>query len=1129
MSLSEAAIRYRPIVITIAVLLMGWGTVAFQTMPRREDPAFVVRSCVVTTSWPGVPAEKVEQLVTDKIEEQLEKIEDVKRLKSTTTTGLSSITVELDDDYPGSDIQNAWDKVRAKVALAQMPDPNVRPIVNDGFGATTILLMAVHQVPSGDRDEIPDRDRYSPRQLELHADTVRNALRTLPGVSSVSKYGVQKEALYVETDLANWSQLGITTSQLKDVVGQRNILAPGGEISTDSGRFSVKPGGEFHAVDQLQSTIVANVEMGGSSNPVTLSDLGLDVRRGYEDPAAYYCRVGTPQLSTTAVMLGLEMKSGENIVDVCTRAKDRIDELMQVDRALPPDIRVTLVSDHSINVSAKIANVMVNVAEAILIVVVVVFLFVGLRPALVMAANIPIVVLASIGVISFFGVELEQISLASIIISLGLLVDNAVQVCDQSRTNQINGMPPVKATVDGAKTLMMPMLVGTLTTIAAFLPMIFALKGSSGEFIYSLPVTLAVTLGLSWILAMTLCVILAAWFIRPPKNPNAPSSPLAWAVSLLAKVRFRKRKANAVAPSPDNPADHSQSDNLFLRLYGGFAAICIQAKWITLAVSIGLFFWAVTLPFESENFPTDVRDQFAVLVRLPETATIEQANEKARQVEDLIRKLSPATGPDGTPVERLRAMRTIVGGGGSRWHLSWSPESRQPNFAEILIRTSDGLVTPEYVKDVRRVAERGDAALGIDPIAGARVIPKQLGLGPPSDPLVFRVMGDGFAEMDRLHAIANRLKLIVLDQPETWNVHDSWGISGYQLSIEPDKDRANLAGVNNLQIADTLSAYFSGLRLTTYREGDYQIPVYFRLNSDQRASIDGLRTAFVEGEQGKIPLEAVATIESRWEPAKIERRNRNRVIEVRSSMEPGAAGNDVTKRVFASDAVQSVIDELPTGYRVEIGGAVEDAVTSSKQMITSFGISLLLIVLCLVFLYNGWAKPLIILTTLPMALIGAIPGLYFSGNMFGLMVQLGILSLFGIVLNTGVIFVEFVDILIQQKREAKSASGSLDGPIVGLTRQEFRRCLVQAGKLRMLPIFLTTATTIGGLIPLALAGGPLWTGMAWTMISGLTVATLLTLFVVPAIYAILVETFGLKPIVVEEDIVEPVVIESSAA
>ncbi len=542
------------------------------------------------------------------------------------------------------------------------------------------------------------------------------------------------------------------------------------------------------------------------------------------------------------------------------------------------------------------------------------------------------------------------------------------------------------------------------------------------------------------------------------------------------------------------------------------AQSAIKAKWFTVAVATFLLFVAVNLPVSSEFFPQDRRDQFAVKIWLSEPASIEQTNQKASEVESIIRRLSQKEDSKGDTIERLRAMRTIVGGGGSRWHLSWEPEARAPNFAEILVRTTDGRFTPDYAQEVRRAAEFGDEELGIEPVVGARVVPMELPLGPPADPVVIRIMGSGFADMKQLREISNRVKEMVRTQPETWSVHDSWGVSGYQLAIDVDADKANLAGVTNSQVAQTLNSYFSGMLLTTFREGDHQVPVYFRVKSEERQTIRGLETAFVEGYSGKIPLSSIATFESRWEPAKIERRDLNRTIEVRSRVEPGTSGNDVVNRIMNSKEMKQLQSELPPGFAIEIGGALEESQESTGQMLTSFGISFLLIVLCLVFQYNGWAKPVIILATLPMALIGALPGLYFTGNSVGFMPQLGILSLFGIVLNTGIIFIEFADNLIKEKSVTRSPS---DGPIVGLAKDEFRDCLVEAGKQRMLPIFLTTATTIGGLLPLALSGGPLWEGLAWCMIFGLIVATLLTLLVVPAIYAILVETFRIKPVTVQ--------------
>lgn len=467
--------------------------------------------------------------------------------------------------------------------------------------------------------------------------------------------------------------------------------------------------------------------------------------------------------------------------------------------------------------------------------------------------------------------------------------------------------------------------------------------------------------------------------------------------------------------------------------------------------------------------------------------------------------------------QRLRAMRTLVGGGGSRWHLGWDPEPESRNFAEILIRTTDGRFTPAFANRVREVCEQGDDRLGITPIVGARVVPVELALGPPADPLLLRVTGKGFSDPNVLRKAAIELKKIVDAQPETWDVSDSWGVKGYQIKVNVDNDQAALAGVTNSQIANTLNSYYTGLKLTTFREGDHQVPIYFRLRPEDRTSIRGLQESFVEGDRGKIPLSSLADFQFSWEPARIARRKMNRSIEVASRMEPGVTGNDVVSRVLNSPELKALEKSLPAGYWIEPGGAFSESESASSQMAVSFIASFVLIVITLVFQYNGWSKPLIVLATLPLALVGAWLGLYLTGNSLGFMPQLGILALFGIVLNTAIIFVEFADILIatkgDQKRKGQIEHHGSGGPIAGLTSAEFRACLIEAGKQRMLPIFLTTATTVGGLIPLAISGGPLWVGLAWCMIVGLLLTTILTLIFIPALYTVLVETFGISPVV----------------
>tara|TARA_R110002049_G_scaffold46487_1_gene135125 strand:+ start:69199 stop:72540 length:3342 start_codon:yes stop_codon:yes gene_type:complete len=1110
MNLAAVAMRYRPVVLTAVVLATIWGAVTFFTMPRREDPEFTIRTCVVSTQWPGAPTVKVEELITDKLEEALDGIEEVERIRSTSINGLSTIYVDVEDRVTAGDIQNVWDKVRAKVEQAQMPNDDIRPLVNDDFGDTAILVLGVYQTPMPGQSKIDPKVAYSPRQLEIYADQVRDSIRLLPGVAKATKYGVNEEAIYIETDLGTWSQIELTTGSLRQLVESRNIVSPGGNIDTDEGRFAVKPGGEFDAVGEIESISVAGVRSGDTFNSVRLRDLGLHVKRAYRDPPTVLSRFTDDRGTFPAVMVAVTMKSGANIIDVCERCIDRVNQLVVVEQALPRDLTVKPVSNQSDNVSRKIDDVIGNVVSAVVIVVIVVLLFVGVRTSLVMAANIPIVVLSSIAVIALFGVQLEQISLASIIIALGLLVDNAVQVCDQTRTNITAGMTPRDAAVEAARTLAFPMLSGTLTTVAAFFPMLFSLQGGGKEYVYSLPVTLSTTLLLSWLLAMTICVILAAAFIRAPKNPDVPGAPLPWIGWIIGKAWRRvMHQITGRRGTPANVAEsESQDENIFLRIYDVTAHAALRVKWLTLASAIAMLAACISLPIGSEFFPQDRRDQFFVNVILPETATIEQTSHVVGQVENAIRKLSRTQNESGETVERLRAMRSIIGQGGSRWALGVDPPSPNANVAEVLVRTTDGELTPGLINDLRRVSSQGDDSLGLAPIAGARVIPKKLSLGPPAPPLVIRVSGDGFADIDELRTIMSDIKQLVRDQPETWDVSDSWGIDGFEITLDIDDEKANLAGVTNANVADTLNAYFSGLQLSTFREGDHQVPVLFRLAPDERRDLSGIDAAFVEGKNGKLPLNSIATAVPTWQPAKIERRDLNRTIEIRSEIEDGTSGNDVVLRVMATDEMKEIQSKLPSGYLIEIGGAYEESQDSSAQMLTSFGISFLLIVIILVVQYNGWTKTLIILATLPLATIGALFGLWITDNSLGFMPQLGLLSLFGIVLNTGIIFIEFADILIQQRMTETDGAG----PISGLDRREFRECLVSAGKQRMLPIFLTTATTIGGLLPLALSGGPLWEGMAWLMIFGLIVATLLTLYVVPALYAIAVETFRIHPI-----------------
>ena len=1107
MSLSAFSLRYKAIIVALVALLMLWGVLSYLTMPRREDPEYTVRACQVLTNWPGTPAEKIEELITAPLEEEINTLNGIRWVRSETSMGRSAVYVELDRQTPGDAVEQMWDKVRSRVQRVPMPEPDIKPVVIDDFGDTNIMLMSLYQVPLPGEDKIRDENRYTCRELDIFSDRLKDELKLLTGIAKVVRTGVREEALYIETDLGTWTQLSLTTNQLEELISRRNVVAPGGIIDTGVGRFTVKPSGDIDATRELKSIIVGTIGDEKARAPVYLNDLNLNVVRSYEDPPEVITRYGDPHTSETCVIVAFSMKDGANIVDVCTEAKKLVHRLTGDQKVLPPDIVVAYITDQSETVTRKIGEFVGNVIAAVVIVVLVVYLMVGFRSAFVMGANIPIVIIGSLAIITIFGVQMEQISLAAMIIALGMLVDNAVQICDQTRRLQTEGLSNFDAVLKGANQLAFPILIATGTTIAAFYPMLIGLKGSSYEYIYSLPVTLTVTLAFSYILAMTFCVLLAYWFIKPPKDPNQSMSPIIQLIQWFRRKIGRGRKGVT-----KEPIKKLKNGKLTL-LYPKIASVCIKARFIVIGVSFGLLFLVMMLPVGSEFFPQDMRDQFAVEIWLPEGSNIQQTDEVTMKVEDIISKLSPFINEQGNTGQRLLCMASIIGQGGSRWYLGRNPESPRPNYAEIILKTANGRVTSKYVKDIRRVTREGDSKLGIEPVTGARIIPRELVMGPSVDaPIGIRIFGPrlgvGFADLNVMREEADELKAILRKQTGTWDNYDTWGSSAYQLHIDVDENKANLAGVTNLGLAQTLNAYFSGHYITNFREGDHLVPVYLRLPPEQRGSIEELRSAYVEGEYGKVPLDSIAEVIPSWKPARIDRRFLQRVIEVRARVEPGYRANDIVMDLMACEDFKQWGANLPPGYWWEAGGELFESNQAKGELSLSLGISLLMIILLLVIQYNGFAKPVIILTTLPLALIGSFLGLYVTGNPLGFMPQLGLLALFGIVVNTAIIFIEFADTLIKEKIEECDGSG----PIMGLSIQEFRECLVQAGQVRLLPIAMTTLTTIGGLLPLALAGGPLWEGMAWLMIFGLMVATILTLIVVPSLYAIFVENFKMSPV-----------------
>lgn len=1092
MRLPRFALEHRAIVIGATAIAIAWGMIAFLTSPRRENPEYTIRTCLIVTIWPGASAEKIEQLVTDPIEKAVDSIGEVEKVTSTSRASYSVIFVDAEDSV--TDTDGVWNKVRAKVknVQGQLPEGCREPLVNTDFGDTAAMVLAIYQ------DPVMARQRpYSPRELEVIAERLKDEIKLLDAVADAQLYGVQHEAVYLEADVGTWSQLKLTTPILKAILAQRNVVAPGGTIDGEFSRFGVKPSGEFNAIEELSRVAVGHNSL---SLPVSLADVGIDVVRDYEDPPRTLTRYTDANTSRPCVTLVFTMKDGENITVLGEEVKTLLDRAHQT--FLPPDVEVAVVSDQPRVVEDKVNDFVLNLLGAMVIVVLVPLLLSGLRTALVMAAAIPVIMLTSVGAMRFFGVELEQVSIAALIIAMGILVDNAIQVCDNVQRHLREGRSRWDATVQGASQIGPPVLIATLTIIAAFLPMVIALEGVTREYVYSLPVVVSLTLGISWVVAMTVTTRMAYRFIKP----NTKRAPLGRAVAWLVRLVPRKWRRSVKESTPND----RESQGLYMRLCG----FCVQHKFLTVGLAVLLLAGSTSLVVTglvgSQFFPNAARDQFVVDVYLPEGTPIHRTDEVCRRVEQIISALGTEPGDDGMRPRRLRNTLSFVGGGAPRFYIALSPEPTASNYAQILVNTTGPEFVEQYVRDVRHAAWEGIPEKGIKPIGGARVVPKKLILGKPvPSPIAVRLFGPGFADIQTMRNHAEKLKQVFRASDNTWDVHDSWGDFGYQLNVNVASDRANLAGVTNATIAQTLYTYLSGYPLTTYREGDHQVPVYLRLPAAQRNSPEILRRVYVEGFLGKVPLDAVAKVESVWEPAKIERYGLNRMIEVRARPEEGFLPNAVLGEVMPG--MREIERQLPPGYRIEISGEQEETADGQRQVARSLGISLLLIVLCLIVQYNSLVKPLMILMTLPLATIGAVLGLYVTGNPMGFMANLGMLSLFGILLNAAIVYIEFAEILIKEKLEkGEGLAQAGERSCSGLSREVFHQCLVRAGKMRILPISLTTLTTVGGLIPLALYGGPLFESMAVVIIFGLLLATVLTLLVLPAIYAIFVENLRVK-------------------
>lgn len=1029
MNLPRFALTHRPVILAFTVLFLSIGIFNFSSMSRREDPEITIRDALIITPWPGASATKVLELITKKIEDVVLEIPEIATVESKSMTGGSIIQVAAGDDIVETD--QVWDDVRAKVASVknQLPFGAITPFVNSDFGDVFEIVFALHKIP-----DKASNSNYSQRELEEIAERIEEGIERIDSVARVEFWGNQSERIYVEFDSAEWAKLSLTADQLKKLFQARNIVFPGGEFDTEHARYAIRPSGEFTSIEQIGELVVDRID---NELPVQLGHLPVSIERRYEEPPRSLTRITTPTVQQQqALVIGVSMKGGRNVHKMSAAVDEVIAQLRAT--SIPPDLALVRINDLPRQVNSRIVGFQFNLIQGILIVLGVALLTMGWRPALIMATAVPLSMIAAFAVVRYLGVELEQFSIASLIITLGMVVDNALIVTDNAIRLIRQGKDKLVAITSGAQELAVPILASTLTTIAAFLPML-TLEGNVGEYVASLPVVVAVTLAVSYVVAMLVTPIMCAWLLKGDKRENIEEqSPGPWVQKYNVAIHW----------CMDRPG-----------------------KVVTVAL-IGLMAMLFLLPaIGSQFFPAGTRDQFFIKVWLPEGSPIAATSKVVEDIEKIVHEEGPIA---GTPSEnRLASSVSFIGTGGPRLMLTQEPEFPYPYYAMVLVNTSDAKYTEDYAKSVReRLANYMDARITVD----------QFMLGPPiKDPVAFRLTGPNQEVVGKQ---AEKILNIFKQTPGVVRPYSNWGAAANHVELAIDSYAANLAGVTNADIALTTSTLLSGAELTHFREGDHLIPVMLRATRENRQALSDLTNIFVNGQFGKVLLDSIAEVVPTIEPSVIATRNGLPTVTIGSRVESGLLANTVANRL--QPKLDKVLEDLPAGYFLEIDGELEETAKAQSQVIKAIGISIVLMGLILTIQYNSLVKPLIVMATVPLGLIGVLMGLYITGWAMGFMALLGILALGGIVINNAIVLLDFI--------ENNVANG-----------QDLRQAVAEAGRVRMRPIILTTLTTIGGLLPLSLFGGALWAPMTNGMIFGLLVSTILTLFVIPSLYVLMAE------------------------
>lgn len=936
MSLTASALKKTRVTSVFITAMIIAGIAAYDDMPRQMDPGFTIRVAQIVTFFPGASPDRVEQLITDPIERVVQEIPELDYVSSTSRVGASVVMVNISDQY--TDMQPIWDDLRRKVdsIRGDLPDGIVGPDVNDEFGDVYAQIFTL------------TTDGYSYREMKDIADDVRDELLRLDDVAKVDILGAQDERVFVEYNNARLARLGLSAGALRELLAQRNIIMPGGDIDIGRENLAIEPSGNFQSVEDLRQTLIQLPNDGGL---VYLGDI-VEVRRGYVDPPRSIVHFDGDQ----GLALAIAMRDGGNLITLGGNVEAFFTGLAEL---YPHGVDFEETYFQPRSVQQKVDEFGSNVLQAIAIVLAVMLLTLGFRTGFVVASLIPASMIITLLVMSLVGISIDQMSLAALIIALGLLVDNAIVVSESILVRMGEGATAFEAGVASAKELQVPLLTSSLTTSAAFLT-IFLAESKVGEYTGVLFPVVTITLLTSWILALTMTPLLCKWFIAAPKPAAAGAYEgrfyLAYRQGLMAVLRFR---------------------------------------WVSLLVLVVAFVGGMQLfgLVPQIFFPPMKSPIFLAAFKLAPGTSIGATQ---AMVTDLERFMTEELQVDDERERGISHWTSFVGGTPPRFYLGYGPTPPRSHTSEFVVRTSDAEVVPDMMDRLERYAieHHPDVETRIRPLAN----------GPPADnPIQIRISG---RDTDRLFEIVESVKARLGENPGVRNIGDDWGARVKKLVVEISEDRARRAGVTNQDIAISLQTALSGFETSQYREHDLVIPILMRSAASERESIDELATLNVFSQQSgrSVPLGQVAEIRLEWQAAEVLRRDRLRTVTIQAGITPDATAISIIQSIDPWMQEQTAAWGL--GYRFEYGGEMEQSVKANSSIADKLPIAGLFIFMLLIWQFNSLRKTAIVLLTIPLALIGVGIGLVVMKSYFGFMTLLGVVSLAGIVINNAIVLLE---------------------------------------------------------------------------------------------------------------------------